>query len=140
MKKIQWSNDMSIGVELVDEQHKMLIQHLHDLTNAIESHHSVNQIVKTLDFLIEYTNFHFSEEEKHMSETNYPGLEHQKIKHEEFKTTLNDLVEYFNEDGATHQLADSIDTLLINWLIKHICVVDLEFGTFLKEKGIEITE
>ncbi|MCK5851818.1 hemerythrin domain-containing protein, partial [bacterium] len=79
MKKILWTDEMSIGVELVDEQHKMLIQHLNDLTNAIESHHSVNQIVKTLDFLIEYTNFHFTEEEKHMSETNYPGLEHQKI-------------------------------------------------------------
>ena len=55
------------------------------------------------------------------------------------QTTLDDLVEYFKEDGATHKLADSIDTLLINWLVKHICVVDREFGSFLKDKGIEIT-
>ncbi len=134
MEKIIWSNDLSIGVELIDEQHKMLIQHLNDLSKAIESHHSISEIGKTLGFLIDYTDFHFSDEEKQMSESNYPGLEHQKLKHEEFKTTLDDLVEYFKEDGATHTLADSLDNLLINWLIQHICVVDLEFGTFLKEK------
>jgi len=134
MEKIIWSNDLSIGIELIDEQHKMLIQHLNDLANSIESHHSTTEIVKTLNFLIEYTNFHFSDEEKQMKENNYPGLEHQKLKHDEFKDTLDDLVEYFKEDGATHNLADSLDNLLINWLIQHICVVDLEFGTFLKEK------
>ncbi len=137
MKQIQWNNDLSIGNELIDEQHKMLIKHLNDLNIAIEFHNSVTQIGKTLDFLIKYTDFHFSEEEKLMSDNNYPGLEHQKIKHEEFKTTLNDLVEYFNEDGATHKLAESIDTLLVNWLIKHICAVDLELGIFLKDKGVK---
>jgi len=130
---------MFVGVDLIDEEYKMLIQHLNDLTKSIESHHSADKIVKTLDFLIEYTNFHFTAEEKLMSEKNYPGLEHQKMKHDEFKEILDDLVEYFKEDGATHNLADSIDILLINWLTKHICVVDLEFGKFLQDKGIEIT-
>jgi len=137
MEKILWTEDLSIGVNLIDNQHKQLIEHLNNLASSIDSHHSTTEIGKTLDFLVEYTYFHFSAEEKQMRQTNYPGLEHQKKKHEEFKTILNDLVEFFKEDGATHTLAESIDTLLVNWLVKHICVVDLEFGKFLKEKGHE---
>ena len=46
----------------------------------------------------------------------------------------------FREEGATYTLAESLNTLLGNWLIKHIKAVDQEFGTFLKEKGITIDE
>jgi len=134
MEKIIWSDDLSVGVELIDEQHKQLIKHLNKLASSIESHHSTTEIAKTLDFLVEYTDFHFSEEEKQMEESNYPGYDYQKQKHDEFKAILDDLVDYFKEDGATHSLAESIDNLLVNWLVKHICVLDLEFGNFLKEK------
>jgi hemerythrin len=28
MKEVEWADDLSIGVEVIDEQHKMLIQYL----------------------------------------------------------------------------------------------------------------
>lgn len=65
MEKIRWSDNLSVGVELIDEQHKMLIQRLNDMTSAIEESKGPNEIARTLNFLIEYTDFHFSAEEKH---------------------------------------------------------------------------
>lgn len=140
MKMIQWNGSLTVGVELIDEQHKMLIQRLNNMSKAIESKQGPGEISKTLSFLIEYTHFHFSVEEKHMKANNYPGLEHHLTQHEEFRSTLANLEKEFEEEGATQILADSIDTFLVNWLIKHISEVDLAFGTFLKEKGIKITE
>ena len=95
----------------------------------------IEKIMSTLGFMIEYTDFHFSTEEKHMNELNYPGLKYHRKQHNEFKTVLNNLVQDFEEDGATKALADSIDTFLVNWLVTHIKGIDQEFGKFLNEKG-----
>ena len=138
MVKIEWDGSLSVGIQLIDEQHKMLIQRLQALVHAIETYQSVNEIVKTLDFLIEYTNFHFSTEEKHMKEMHYPGLEYHSTQHEEFKATLNELTVDFEEDGATRALAEAVNTFLMSWLVTHIKAVDLQFGTFLTQKGVSL--
>ena len=138
MVNIEWDDSLSVGIPLIDEQHKMLIQRLQALVHAIETYQSVSEIVKTLDFLIEYTNFHFSTEEKHMNETQYPGVTDHHTQHEEFKATLRDLTVDFEEDGATRALAESVNTFLMNWLVTHIKSVDVQFGTFLLEKGLTL--
>ncbi len=140
MKEVQWSDEISVGVELIDEQHKMWIHHLNDLAKSVESHQGPAKIAATLNFLIEYTHFHFSTEEKQMIANPYEGLEQHKKKHAEFKITLSNLEEDFKEEGATPELANAIDTLLANWLIKHILEVDMEFGAFLKNNCITVTE
>ena len=136
MTSIGWEDKFSVGIDLIDEQHKMLIQRLNDLSKAIEMNQSAGEIVRVLGFLIDYTDFHFSTEEKHMMESNYPGLQAHKTQHEEFKTTLNHLTRDFEEEGATKALADSINTFLMNWLATHFQEVDIEFGKFLIEKHL----
>ena len=140
MNEVQWTNELSVDAGLIDKQHKMWIQHLNDLTKSLEAHQGPEKIASTLSFLIDYTRFHFSTEEKHMAANDYPGLDNHKDKHAEFRTTLRDLEEDFTEEGATPALANSIDTLLVNWLIKHIRNVDMVFGAFLRDKGIIIAE
>ena len=140
MKEVQWKDSMSVGIELIDKQHKMLIQHLNNLIKSLEPNQGLTEVANTLSFLIDYTHFHFSEEEKHMAANKYPELEQHKMKHDGFKTTLSNLEEEFKEDGATHVLANAVNTLLVNWLIKHICKVDVEFGAFLKNKNIVLPD
>jgi len=135
MSRIEWDDKFSVGIPLIDEQHKMLIQHVNDLAHAIERNQSVGEIVRVLGFLIDYAHFHFATEEKHMIATDYPGLTDHKTQHEEFKTTLNHLTEDFEEEGATQALAHSINTFLTHWLITHFQEVDREFGNFLLDQG-----
>ena len=137
MKKIEWDESLSIGVDLIDGQHKMLIQRLNEVSEAIEMNQGEGTIPKTLDFLIDYTNFHFSTEEKQMAEKNYPGLDLQKQQHEEFRKSLKQFEEDFKEDGATQSLAYHIKDFLFNWLVKHIKDVDHKFGEFLNKKSID---
>lgn len=140
MVAIKWDESLSVGVDLIDEQHKMLIDRINDISAAIERHHAAPKIIKTLDFLIEYTDFHFGTEEKHMVKNHYPGYEGHKKAHDDLKTTLGHLEEDFMEEGATEDLAGSINVFLVNWLIKHIHAVDTEFGRFLREQDIEMRE
>jgi hemerythrin len=140
MAKYQWDETLSVGIKLIDQQHKMLIQRLDDVDAAIERSKGEGVIVKTISFLMDYTNFHFSTEEKNMKASNYPGLEEHLKAHKELIRTLNDLEEDFREEGATHLLAAALNTFLNNWLITHIKNVDVRFGKFLKEEGIQIKE
>jgi hemerythrin-like metal-binding protein len=137
MKEITWTSDLSVGMELIDGQHKMLIKYINDLSQALLSGQGPAKITATLNFLIDYTNFHFTAEEKHMAENGFPELENHKKMHEGFKTTLANMEEELVEEGATQLLADSIDTLLVKWLFKHIRTNDVAFGKFLKAKGVE---
>ena len=138
MKEITWTSDLSVGIELIDEQHKMLIKHLNDLSMSLNSGQGPAKITTTLSFLIDYTNFHFNAEEKHMAVNGYSELENHKKMHEEFRTILSNMEEELKEDGATQSLADSIDTLLVKWLLEHIRMIDVAFGKFLKQKGVVI--
>jgi hemerythrin len=140
MQKMQWNDELSIGIELIDSQHQQWIEHFNNMVEAIEAGTGEANIVRTLDFLVDYTNHHFSTEEKHMTSSEYPGLEHHRSKHEELTGTLGNLVEDFKEEGATHILVEAIDTFLGNWLADHIREVDMKFGDFLKEKGITIAK
>jgi hemerythrin len=140
MEKLAWNETLSVGIPLIDEQHKTWIGRLNDLSVAIAEHAAQRQIAVTLGFLIDYTNFHLATEEKHMAAHSYPGLAEHQQKHKELQATLGDLVRDFEEEGPTQVLADSIHMFLGNWLIKHIEQIDHKFGVFVREQGLVITE
>ena len=139
MSKMTWDENLSIGVALIDEQHKKWIERLGNVQSAIEDYRGMPHVANALDFLVDYTQFHFLTEEKSMSETGYSGLENHRSKHEELKSTLDDLVEDFRDYGVTEKLSQAIGTFLGNWLRDHIKVVDQAFAAFLKEKKIRLT-
>ena len=136
MSQIEWNESLSIGVELIDDEHKMLIQRLKGLSDAFNQGLEQNKILRTLDFMIDYTEFHFTDEERVMTASNYPGLDEQKKQHEEFRQTLNNILEDYQDEGPTKALAESVNVFLINWLCGHIKGTDLKLGKFLEEKGL----
>jgi hemerythrin len=138
MAKIEWNQSLAVGIDLIDEQHKMLLDRLNNISQAIDRSEGLTKISETLDFMIEYTDFHFSEEEKHMEATSYPELETHRMLHNEFRIILDDLVSDFRDEGATQILADSVNNFLYNWLVKHIKGTDTKFGTYLEEKGYQL--
>jgi len=136
MAQVEWDGSLSVGFELIDAQHKQWIQHLNDVDAAVKAHHGPDKIAAALLFLANYTQTHFDTEERVMAEHAYTDLDAHRAKHESMKVTLADLVTDFEEEGATHELANAIDNLLVNWLARHIKEVDTLLAAFLKEKGI----
>ena len=126
---------MSVGIPMIDEQHKTWIDRVNDLSRAIAEHAAERQIALTLGFLSDYTQFHIATEERYMAAYTYPGLEEHRRKHKEVAATLANLVRDFEEEGPTQILADAVTMFLSNWLIQHIQQVDHKFGVFIKEKG-----
>ena len=131
MDKIEWTDSLAVGDEMIDEQHKELIIKLNDLSKALEDHREGNLVMKTLDFLVKYTNFHFSEEEKKMQASGYPYYEEHHKLHQGFIAKLKELEQDFFEDSVTRELGESVNTFMWNWLVDHIKEVDKNFGRYL---------
>jgi len=140
MKEAKWDDSLSVGISIVDEQHKALIAKMNDVSKAVELAHGPLEVTRTLGFLSDYTNYHFADEEKCMQRSSYPGLADQQAAHQEFRDALADLEQDFEEEGSTQSLAEAVNTLLFNWLVTHIEGLDREFGAYLKREGIKISE
>jgi hemerythrin len=135
MKKMRWDDSLSIGIEQIDNQHKKWMEHFNNAAEAIEAKQSQTQISKTLGFLMDYTEMHFSTEEKFMTELGYAGLQEHKGRHNELRTTLTNLVKDFEDEGITARLAEAIDSFLGNWLVLHINEIDKKFAAFAKKSN-----
>ena len=138
MKTLQWTDSLSVGIDLIDEQHKTWIAHFNTVAKAVAAQKGPTQTAMTLNFLREYTEEHFGTEEKHMMAGDYPEFAAHKTKHDMLRDTLTDLVREYEEEGATYVLADALDTFLGNWLIQHIESADMQFGAFAKENGLTV--
>jgi hemerythrin len=136
MNKIQWDDSLSVGVDAIDEQHKIWIGRYNSVVEAIESRGGPAPITNTLGFLIDYTDTHFSTEEGFMTRAGYPELGAHKAKHDELRETVANLIQDFEEEGETHALESAVETFLGNWLIDHIRETDQLFGAFVKANGI----
>ena len=75
-----WSDNLKIGVLIIDNQHKELCNRIDNLFNACKVGRGRNEISKTLEFLETYTIKHFSDEEKLQLNSTYPKYkEHKKL-------------------------------------------------------------
>lgn len=140
MPQVVWDNSLAVGIHLIDEQHKVWIERLNSLSTAIEAHRDAGHISRTLDFMVDYVVYHFETEEGHMAAQGYPGLQRHKTLHAGFRKILSELVQDFEEEGATHQLSDSVNNFQVSWLKNHIRQEDKDFGVFLSNKGVVLRQ
>lgn len=133
MKKMEWNDSLSLGIDEIDNQHKTWIAKFNDVLEAVAAGQTQERIISTLDFLADYTDTHFATEEKFMAAMAFAGLPDHQAKHADLKATVADMVRDFREDGVSQQLANAIQTLLNNWLIKHIQEMDRAYADAVRD-------
>jgi len=130
---LKWSLDLSLGVQLIDEQHQEMFDRINRLLRAIGEIGGAEQVVATADFLQEYVIQHFAAEEEQMVLHEYPGLAKHMEHHEYFRAQVDDLRRRLSEQGPDEKLLVEAQELLVNWLRDHILQVDMVMGRFFKE-------
>ncbi|HRD86913.1 MAG: hemerythrin family protein [Candidatus Accumulibacter sp.] len=131
---IQWSDEFSVNIQEVDEQHKVLVSLLNDLHRAIREHHGKATSREILDRLAEYTRTHFLLEESLMRLTHYPGLEIHKQQHQDLMHQVEALQHKLNTENAA--ISFELLHFLRNWLIQHINDSDKRFGVHFEKVGL----
>lgn len=117
----KFSDELITGNALIDEQHKELIDKINDLIRACENGDGKVKAMKTLNYLEDYTNFHFTSEEALQEEIGYPGIAEHKAKHQEFVNTVKELFEMLEEqEGPTEAFVSQVNRNVIEWFYQHI--------------------
>lgn len=129
---IEFDDNLVTGNETIDNQHKELIQRISAFVHACENGESKVKAIKMLDYLDEYTVFHFQEEEELQKKVAYPELSKHHEKHEELKKTIKDLYEYLDEhEGPNEQFVQLVEEKVVNWLFGHIKTFDRSVAEFI---------
>ena len=64
MTELQWSSKMNIGIDVIDKQHRQIVDYINRLGEAIKASNK-SEILQILDDVIDYTQSHFAFEEAH---------------------------------------------------------------------------
>ena len=121
-----WKDEYSIGVDLIDKQHKYLFDIGNNAYKLMSSDFSANKyddIVIIIQDLRQYTKFHFMAEEEYMIKTNCKEYVIQKLEHDEFINKLDKMnLELVDEDPQ--KLIEDILAFIFDWLLSHILLKD----------------
>jgi hemerythrin len=128
---VSWQDDYSIGVPLVDDQHKELVNLTNRLYAACGKGRIFSQAVflRTVREAVDYVGYHFSTEEKMMTRVNYPDYPAHKQQHEEFVRTVAKEVDKFT-GGGEFSPQDFV-LFLKDWVLNHIACTDTKLGRYL---------
>lgn len=133
---INWDPKFSVKNNLIDAQHQELFVKIKDLVMSIGNDETSIEVAKMIDFLKEYTVFHFKTEEQLMQQYNYTDYPAHKKEHIYFIEQVNKLEENYKTKGGRMYLTLQIQEELVDWLINHILIVDKKLGSFLAQQDM----
>jgi hemerythrin-like metal-binding protein len=133
MALITWKPEYSVNVAEIDGQHRLLIDLINRLYDAMRSGQGAAALGPVLTELVEYTDYHFTAEENLLRRSGYPGLDEHRQVHAQLRERTRELLDRFN---AGHS-AITMDAMLFlsNWLNVHILEVDRKYAPFLQAAG-----
>ncbi len=132
---IKWDDKYSVGISIIDKQHKRLVSIINDATVARQHSNDPKMVLSILEEMSKYAQEHFKTEESYMEEFHYPEYQLHKEEHINFSYKT---IAYRNKViSGDIQIANEILEYLIKWLVNHIQVTDKKFVACFKKNGLK---
>jgi len=130
MEPIQWTTDLEIGIDVIDGQHRRIVDYINELQRVTEG--SDRRVVaRVIDDLIDYTYSHFAFEEALMEEADYDSLPIHRKTHAAFCTRIED---FKQRSQSGEPVAGPLAELLRTWLLRHIMSDDASYAELVRQK------
>ena len=132
-KQVYWSDSYSMGIKLIDDQHKGLL----NFVNELFDHATGNQEEESewfkgvIKYAVRYIREHFSTEERFMTATGFPGYVEHKKAHDEFTLTVVKSVKDFQ--AGKRLVLEKFAYYLKNWVLTHVAVMDRQYSDYFKK-------
>jgi len=132
LELVTWSNKLSCGIKLIDDQHKGLVDLVNDMFKHVTGN-AVNEkdyFQRVIQEAVKYVKVHFATEEKIMLATKFSGYAEHKKEHEKFVlAVVNNIKDY--EAGKRLTLS-SFTKFLKDWILSHIAMMDKQYFEYFK--------
>ena len=135
-KLINWDQSYSVGIDIIDKQHKKLVDIINVLFNSFSDGKAERIVTDVINKLVEYTEYHFKIEEDLFEEYDYPEKEEHILKHNQF---VDQIIEWKNKlSTGDKNIHYDLLNYLKTWLLEHIKGEDTLYSQYFKENNIII--
>ena len=134
MDYFQWSDELSVGNSLIDQDHKELVNLVNELHQAVQDGKSNETLGRILQALFTYTQEHFQREELLMEHINYVDKEAHLDQHKKLIDQVVVLQDAF--DRGRVEVANNTAELLRYWLTHHIMRTDKKLSVAIAASGL----
>jgi hemerythrin-like metal-binding protein len=134
MKALEWKEEYSVGVELIDIQHQMFIGIINELYSAIMEKKEKDILDNVFKQLVAYTQFHFQTEERYFDEFDYEGAVEHKAAH---KALIDQVADLQKQEKDIMENPFELMDFLEDWLIGHIMGMDKLYTKCFNEHGLK---
>ncbi|MHC4184238.1 MAG: bacteriohemerythrin [Planctomycetota bacterium] len=132
---IEWNDKYSVGISMIDEEHKKLIGILNKAIFAKGHNDNPEELREVLREMTNYALTHFKTEETYMKEFNYPEYQDHKEEHRDFSAGI---IAYHEKlIKGNYQIANEIIEYLKWWFVNHIQVTDKKYIYCFKRNGFK---
>ena len=125
---------MSVGVDVLDSDHKQLISIIAQLSDLIEQGKTSEAIEKIFNQLEEYVTVHFTREEEMMKRANFESYVQHVAQHRNFSEKVPMLKQKLL-DADSIEVSLEVNLFLYQWLINHILSEDMSYVQSLLDSG-----
>lgn len=129
--KIEWTTRYETGIAEVDEDHRRLVDLINELDAMLDGSGDLGRIGMIIDALVDYTDYHFSREERMMAGAGYAEAADHALTHTQFGHFLGELVGGCMVNPS-REAAVQVNDYLREWLLDHILVEDMKFVPVVK--------
>jgi len=129
---IKWTPSLSVNISTFDEHHQVLISLINKLFVNMETGEGDSVLKATLEELIEYTDYHFSAEEKVFADFGYSKMDQHIVQHNALLSKARELQAGLENGQAV--LTNEVLDFLQDWVTNHILKTDRQYSEFLKGK------
>ena len=124
---LDWSEEYETKDRKVDEQHRQLFRFANKLEEFLERKTiSSDEIDQLLHFLKTYAASHFRYEEACMLKGRCPAAKKNRLAHQTFMEFFEESTATYRAKGFSRQWLERLSSFIQNWLVSHICAVDIE--------------
>lgn len=138
IEKFVWTEKYSVGVKMIDEQHKEFFGIANDLIDlAAGNSFSREEAAAHLGRLGDYALYHLGTEEEYFSKFHYPEAPIHVASHNMFRNEIVGLMnEARAEDTDLGKLSEKAAEFAIKWLSEHILVIDKKYTECFHQHGL----
>lgn len=136
---VTWSASYSVGVEILDQQHKGLLDFVNELFDSAGNSQAADTAYFTavVQRAVQYIKEHFSTEEKILKAVKFPGFAEHKKAHNEFVLEVIKSAKEF--EAGKRLVLTKLAQFLRNWILAHIGVMDMQYALYLRQRAKDNT-
>lgn len=135
MGHLLWHDDLNTGIDVIDQQHRRIVDIINALQDAQEQRDR-QAMAAAMDELIDYTYSHFTFEEALMEDAGYAFDRPHKRTHEAFVGRVR---QYRARHRAGEDVSEHMRAMLSRWLFQHIRTDDKAYVEAVRRNMLKLT-